>query len=83
MTGDGSFSILATGLIAGWLARHIVDRRLSLWACLCLGFLGAVCGAGIARLLDLRLPGAIGSLALATTGSILILALFVLLRRRR
>ena len=83
LTGDGPFSILATGLIAGWIAQRIVDRRLSLWACLGLGLLGAICGAFLAGLIDLNLQGPIGALALYTTGSVLILALYTLLHRGR
>lgn len=83
LNGLGPFSVLAIGLLAGWIAQRIVDRRLSLWGCLGLGCLGAFCGAWIAGLVGLSLPGLLGGMILSTTGSVLLLAVFVLARRGR
>lgn len=73
---------MAIGLLSGWIARRVIDYRLSLWACLCLGVLGAWAGSLMAGIIGLDLSGPLGVLALSVTGSVLLLALFVLLSRR-
>ena len=83
MSGLGPFSVLAIGLIAGWIAQRVVDKRLGLWPCLLLGALGAVLGSNIALAYGIVLPGALGALALSTTGAIFLIAVYVLIRRGR
>jgi uncharacterized membrane protein YeaQ/YmgE (transglycosylase-associated protein family) len=83
VSDQGPFGVLAIGLIAGWIAQRVVDRRLRLWNCLLLGALGAVSGASLSRLFGLAFSGVLGSLALSTIGSTFLLAAYVLLRRGR
>ena len=81
VSDQGPFGILAIGLISGWVAQRVVDKRLRLWNCLLLGALGAVAGAQLTGFLCLAFSGPLGTLALSTIGSTFLLAIYVLLRR--
>ena len=56
MRGIGLLGVMLVGLIAGWIAKRVLSRDLSLFASLGVGVAGALLGFWITRALDLDLP---------------------------
>jgi uncharacterized membrane protein YeaQ/YmgE (transglycosylase-associated protein family) len=85
MEGVGWISFLFIGLIAGWLARRIMDRRTGLFRNLVAGVVGAYLGAAIFSAVGLEAQGGfLGHLIMATIGAIVLLFLTgILLGRGR
>lgn len=84
MSGVGLFGAVVIGMIAGWIAGLLLNRRHGTLANLALGVSGACIGALLTRSLDIRVaPGFIPSLLVSSAGAILLLAVLSLLRRRR
>ena len=82
MHGIGLLGVVLVGLVAGWIAGRVLNRRLSLFDSLPVGLLGALLGGLIAQALDLRFVGLLGALAIATVGAILLLGVLVFVRGR-
>jgi len=82
MHGIGLLGVVLVGLIAGWIAARLLNRRLGLFDSLPVGLLGALIGGLIAQALDIRFPGLLGALVLSTVGATLLLGALVLVRRR-
>lgn len=81
MEGVGLLGVVLAGLAAGWVARGLVRRRLSLFMSLLLGLAGASLGGLAAQALGLRFQGLLAMLILATAGATAILAIAVLVIR--
>ena len=75
--------ILVIGLIAGWLAGHLVrGTGYGLIADLCLGIVGALSGDWLFPRLGLHIGGSIlGDIISATLGAVLLLIVLRLVRR--
>jgi uncharacterized membrane protein YeaQ/YmgE (transglycosylase-associated protein family) len=76
---------LLIGLVAGWLASHLIKvRGLGLAEKLIVGVIGAVIGGYIFRALPVDVPvgsGTVGSLITATVGAAILLFVLKLVRR--
>ena len=83
MSGQSILIILVVGLIAGWLATHIVrGTGYGLVADLCLGIVGALLGNWLLPAIGLQLgSGFISSIISATIGAILLLVILRLVHR--
>ena len=83
MSGQSILIILLVGLIAGWLATHIVKGTgYGLIADLCLGIVGALIGNWLLPAIGLHLgSGFISSIISATIGAILLLVILRLVHR--
>ncbi len=82
----GILSYIVVGLIAGWLAERIAGRNHSLVTNLVVGIIGALIGGLVfTRLFGFRYdPGInLASIAVATVGSVIFLAVFGGLRQRQ
>jgi len=83
MSGQSILIILLVGLIAGWLATHIVrGTGYGLVADLCLGIVGALLGNWLLPAIGLHLgSGFISSIISATIGAVLLLVILRLVHR--
>ncbi len=64
------------GLVAGWLAGHLArGRGFGCLVDIILGLIGAVLGGWIFTRLGIAVGGAIGSLAAATVGAVVLVAI--------
>jgi uncharacterized membrane protein YeaQ/YmgE (transglycosylase-associated protein family) len=79
----GVLSWIVIGLIAGWLAHEMVDRRSSgLPNNLAVGLVGGVVGGfGFTYLSGAARPGFLGSLLTATIGAVILLLIWRAIRR--
>lgn len=83
MSGVGLLGVVIVGLLAGWIAKRVLNRRQGLFANLLLGVAGALLGFWIARALEMEFVGLLGGLVVATVGSIILLAVVSILRGGR
>ena len=83
MSGLGWLSFLLVGLIAGWAAERLMGRNHTLLMNLGVGVVGAYLGAFLFRLLGLTSTGFIGALVVAIIGSVVLLAIVGMVRKRR
>ncbi len=83
MHGVGLLGVMVIGMLAGWIAARVVRSRLSPFASLGLGLVGAALGQAIVAALGLRVTGLLTGLAVATVGAILLAATAAILRRGR
>ena len=83
MSAEGLFIILVVGLIAGWLAGHLVrGTGYGLIADLCLGIVGALIGNWLLPQFGIHLgTGFISAVVNATIGAVLLLVILRLVRR--
>lgn len=81
MSGMGVFTAAIVGIIAGWIADFVLDRRHSLFIKLLIGVIGAFIGAFTATRIALPVNGFVGELTVSSVGAILFLALLGLIRR--
>jgi uncharacterized membrane protein YeaQ/YmgE (transglycosylase-associated protein family) len=83
MSGQGILIILVVGLIAGWLATHIVKGTgYGLIADICIGIVGALIGSWLLPTLGIHLgTGFISSIISATVGAVLLLIILRLIYR--
>ncbi|MDR6625915.1 GlsB/YeaQ/YmgE family stress response membrane protein [Caulobacter segnis] len=81
MSGTGVFAAAMVGIIAGWIADHVLDRRHSLFIKLLVGVVGAFIGAFTATRIDLPIDGLVGEFTVSIVGAVLFLALLGLIRR--
>ena len=82
MSGLGWLSFLIVGLIAGWAAEKLMGREHTLLINLVVGVVGAYLGAFLFRLLGLATTGFVGALVVATIGSVVLLAIVGMVRKR-
>ena len=82
MSGLGWLSFLLVGLIAGWAAERLMGRNHTLLINLGVGVVGAYLGAFLFRLLGLTSTGFIGALVVAIIGSVVLLAIVGMVRKR-
>ena len=83
MSGVGVFTAVVIGILAGWIAERVLNRRHGLFTNLIVGVIGSFLGAFLAGRLDIQFDGFLGSLIVSTVGAILLLAVLGLFRRRR
>jgi uncharacterized membrane protein YeaQ/YmgE (transglycosylase-associated protein family) len=83
MSGESILVILVVGLIAGWLAGHIVKGTgYGLVADLCIGIVGALIGNWLLPRLGLHLgAGWISAIITATIGAVILLIILRLVYR--
>jgi len=83
MSGESFLVILVVGLIAGWLAGHIVKGTgYGLVADLCIGIIGALIGNWLLPRLGLHLGvGWISAIITATIGAVILLVILRLIYR--
>jgi uncharacterized membrane protein YeaQ/YmgE (transglycosylase-associated protein family) len=80
----GWISFLFIGLIAGWIARRVMNRRTGLVRNLVVGVIGAYLGAALFSAFGLEATGGfLAHLVVATVGAIVLLFLTGLLLGRR
>ncbi len=82
MSGVGVFSAVIIGILAGWIAERVLQRRHGLFTTLIVGVIGSFIGGFIAGRLNIMVYGWVDSLLVSTLGAIVLLALLGLLRRR-
>ena len=80
--GVGIFSAIIIGILAGWIAERVLNRKHGLFTNLIVGVVGSFIGAFLAHSLGFRWGGFLGSLIVSTVGAILLLSVLSLLRRR-
>jgi uncharacterized membrane protein YeaQ/YmgE (transglycosylase-associated protein family) len=83
MSGESLLVILVVGLVAGWLATHLVrGTGYGLVADLCLGIIGAFIGDWLLPRLGIHLGyGIISAIVSATVGAVILLIVLRLIRR--
>jgi len=83
MSGESLLVILVVGVIAGWLAGHLVrGTGYGLIADLCIGVIGALIGDWLLPRLGLHLGAGIVALIIsATIGAVILLIILRLFRR--
>lgn len=74
----GLFGAVMIALVAGWLARRLLARRPSVFACVAVGAGGTVLGLVAAGALSLPVSGALGLFAAALGGAVFIQAMAAL-----
>ena len=82
----GVFSCIIVGFVAGWIAERIAGRDHNLFTNIVVGVIGALIGGLVfTRILGFRYdPGInLASIAVATVGAVLFLAVFGGLRQRQ
>jgi uncharacterized membrane protein YeaQ/YmgE (transglycosylase-associated protein family) len=73
---------LLIGLVAGWLASHLVKvRGFGLVEKMIIGVIGSLIGGYVFQALKLPVPQTAGSLITATVGAVILLFLVKLVRR--
>jgi uncharacterized membrane protein YeaQ/YmgE (transglycosylase-associated protein family) len=84
MSGESLFVILLVGLVAGWLAGHIVrGTGFGLIADICIGIVGALIGSWLLPRVGIHLgAGIVAAIISATIGAILLLIVLRLVRGR-
>ena len=84
MSGQSLLLILIVGLIAGWLAGHIVrGTGFGLVADICIGIIGALIGSWLLPHLGIHLGrGIIADIVSATIGAVVLLLVLWLVNRR-
>jgi uncharacterized membrane protein YeaQ/YmgE (transglycosylase-associated protein family) len=84
MSGQGLLVILVIGLIAGWLAGHLVrGTGFGLVADICIGIVGALIGSWLLPQLGIHLAaGMLSAIITATIGAVLLLVVLRLFRGR-
>ncbi len=73
---------IIVGLLAGWIAQRIMDRKGGLIKNLVVGLIGAFVGGLLANAVGLEFYGFLGTLIVATVGAVVVLWLFALLAGR-
>ena len=73
---------IIVGLLAGYIAEKVMDRRHGLIKNLVVGLIGAVVGGALANAFNIQFAGFLGELVVATVGAIIVLWLFALLSGR-
>jgi uncharacterized membrane protein YeaQ/YmgE (transglycosylase-associated protein family) len=83
MSGESLLVILVVGIIAGWLASHLVrGTGYGLVTDLCLGIIGALIGDWLLPRIGLHLgAGIVGAIISATIGAVILLIILRLVRR--
>jgi uncharacterized membrane protein YeaQ/YmgE (transglycosylase-associated protein family) len=84
MSGESLLVIIIVGLVAGWLAGHIVrGTGFGLIADICIGIVGALIASWLFPRLGIHLgAGIIARIIAATIGAILLLLILRLVRGR-
>ena len=85
MTDQGILVILIVGVVAGWLAGHLVrGTGFGLIADACIGVVGALVGSWLLPRLGIHLgSGIVAAIISATIGAVLLLLVLRLVYRRR
>ncbi|GKX33695.1 MAG: transglycosylase [Rhizobiaceae bacterium MnEN-MB40S] len=73
---------IIVGLLAGWIAQRVMDRKGGLIKNLVVGLIGAFVGGLLANAVGLEFYGFLGTLIVATVGAVVVLWLFALLAGR-
>ncbi len=83
MSGESLLVVVVVGIVAGWLAGHLVrGTGYGLVADLCLGIIGAFIGDWLLPRLDIHLGyGIVAAIISATIGAVILLIILRLVRR--
>jgi uncharacterized membrane protein YeaQ/YmgE (transglycosylase-associated protein family) len=81
MSGVGFFGAIIIGLLAGWIAQRVMNRRHGLITNLIVGLIGSVLGGFIANWLGFIWAGFWSSLFVSALGAILLLFILSLFKR--
>ncbi len=81
MSGVGLFGALIIGLLAGWTAERVMNRRHGLLTNLVVGLIGSFIGAFIAQGFGVQWQGFWASLVVSAIGAIVLLFILSLFRR--
>jgi uncharacterized membrane protein YeaQ/YmgE (transglycosylase-associated protein family) len=83
MSGESILVILFVGLVAGWLAGHLVrGTGYGLVADICIGIVGALIGSWLLGKLGIHIgTGIIAAIISATIGAVLLLIVLRLFKR--
>ena len=84
MSGESLLVILVVGVVAGWLAGHLVrGTGFGLVADLCIGVVGALIGNWLLPRLGIHLGvGIVSAIISATVGAVILLIILRLIRGR-
>jgi uncharacterized membrane protein YeaQ/YmgE (transglycosylase-associated protein family) len=82
MNGIGILTAIVVGILAGWIAEHVMHRRHGLMTNLVVGLIGALVGGVLASTLGVQFAGFWGSLIVSALGAIVLLAVLNMVRRR-
>jgi uncharacterized membrane protein YeaQ/YmgE (transglycosylase-associated protein family) len=84
MVGVGWFSALIIGMLAGWIAERVFNRRHGILTNLAVGLVGSMIGGFVARRLHLHIGGGfVDSLIVSSIGAVILLAPLNLANQRR
>jgi uncharacterized membrane protein YeaQ/YmgE (transglycosylase-associated protein family) len=81
MNGVGLIGAIVIGILAGWIAEKLMNRRHGLLTNLVVGLIGALIGGFLAGALGFAWAGWLGSLVVSTIGAVILLFLLGLVRR--
>jgi uncharacterized membrane protein YeaQ/YmgE (transglycosylase-associated protein family) len=81
MSGVGLIGAIIIGILAGWIAEKLMNRRHGLLTNLVVGLVGSLIGGFLANALGFSWGGWIGSLVVSTLGAVVLLFLLGLVRR--
>ena len=81
MSGVGLIGAIVIGILAGWIAEKVMNRRHGLITNLVVGLVGALIGGFLANALGFVWGGFVGSLLVSTAGAVVLLFLLGLVRR--
>jgi len=73
---------IVIGLLAGYIAEKVMNRRHGLIKNLVVGLIGAVVGGALAEAFNIQFAGFLGELVVATVGAIVVLWLYALIAGR-
>ena len=83
MEGVNIFAAVVIGILAGWIAERVLNRRHGLFMNVIVGVVGSFVGAFLARSLGLNFHGFTASLIVSTVGAIVLLAVLSILKGRK
>jgi uncharacterized membrane protein YeaQ/YmgE (transglycosylase-associated protein family) len=84
LEGVNIFTAVVIGILAGWIAERVLNRRHGLFTNLIVGVIGSFVGAFLMRELGLAgYRGFFPSLMVSSLGAIVFLAVLSIIRRRK
>ena len=79
--GVGFLAMIVIGILAGWIAEKVTESRHGILTNLLVGICGAFVGGKLAEVLQIPVFGFFRTLAAASIGAILVLAIWRALHR--
>ena len=81
MSGVGIIGAIVIGVLAGWIAERLMNRRHGILTNLIVGVVGSYIGAWLAHAMGFDYFGFWSSLMVSTVGAVVLLFLLSLIRR--